>query len=129
MVRIAVDSSPDALALAEIRARTQANLSVDLQENYRVARRLPRGSTRSATTRAISTITSAHRPWADKVRFLVDAALAHDFALRVGVNCGSVDPAKSEQFAADDWLSPMMASAWSTASCWTGWASRGIVFR
>ena len=35
VVRIAVDSKKDADALAEIRQQTQANLSVDLQENYR----------------------------------------------------------------------------------------------
>lgn len=37
VVRIAVDSKKDAEALAEIRRRTKANLSVDLQENYRLA--------------------------------------------------------------------------------------------
>ena len=36
-----------------------------------------------------------NRPWQDKVRFLVDVAGQHDCALRVGVNCGSVDPAKT----------------------------------
>src|SRR6188768_4511145 len=37
VVRIAVDSRKDAEALAEIRQQTKANLSVDLQENYRLA--------------------------------------------------------------------------------------------
>ena len=37
VVRIAVDSRHDAQALAEIRRQTSANLSVDLQENYRLA--------------------------------------------------------------------------------------------
>src|SRR5262245_31974685 len=36
VVRIAVDSRKDAAALAEIRKQTAANLSVDLQENYRL---------------------------------------------------------------------------------------------
>ena len=36
VVRIAVDSNKDAAALAEIRKQTTANLSVDLQENYRL---------------------------------------------------------------------------------------------
>src|SRR4051794_32180763 len=36
VVRIAVDSKKDAEALAEIRKQTKANLSVDLQENYRL---------------------------------------------------------------------------------------------
>ena len=34
VVRIAVDNKKEAAALAEIRKQTQANLSVDLQENY-----------------------------------------------------------------------------------------------
>src|SRR3990172_9537062 len=37
VVRIAVDSHRDAKALRAIRERTAANLSVDLQENYRLA--------------------------------------------------------------------------------------------
>jgi (E)-4-hydroxy-3-methylbut-2-enyl-diphosphate synthase len=51
------------------------------------------------------------KPWQDKVKFIAEVAAAHDCALRVGVNCGSVDPAKKEQFAADDSLGPMLASA------------------
>jgi (E)-4-hydroxy-3-methylbut-2-enyl-diphosphate synthase len=38
IIRIAVDSKKDAQALAEIRARTTANLSVDLQENSPTSR-------------------------------------------------------------------------------------------
>jgi 4-hydroxy-3-methylbut-2-en-1-yl diphosphate synthase IspG/GcpE len=37
VVRIAVDSRRDAEALASIKASTEANLAVDLQENYRMA--------------------------------------------------------------------------------------------
>ena len=37
LVRIAVDSKADVEALAEVRRRTKALLSVDLQENYRLA--------------------------------------------------------------------------------------------
>ncbi|MGH1429002.1 MAG: flavodoxin-dependent (E)-4-hydroxy-3-methylbut-2-enyl-diphosphate synthase, partial [Arenicella sp.] len=37
VVRIAVDNKKDAQALIEIRQQTQAILSVDLQENYRMA--------------------------------------------------------------------------------------------
>src|SRR5512139_1840235 len=37
LVRIAVDSRKDVEALAEVHARTSAVLSVDLQENYRLA--------------------------------------------------------------------------------------------
>src|SRR5882724_11637624 len=40
VVRIAVDNSAEADAIAEIRRQTTANLSVDLQENYRLAERI-----------------------------------------------------------------------------------------
>ena len=112
VVRIAVDSKKDAAALAEIRAATEANLSVDLQENYRLA---------SAVAPHVDKIRynpghlyhhERQKPWQDKVRFLVDVAAANDCAMRVGVNCGSVDPAQQEKFPEDDSISPMLASAW-----------------
>src|SRR3954454_10500545 len=37
VILIVVDSSLDAVGLAEIRRQTAANLAVDLQENYRLA--------------------------------------------------------------------------------------------
>ena len=37
VVRIAVDSKKDAAALPEIRGGSEANLAIDLQENYRLA--------------------------------------------------------------------------------------------
>ena len=112
VVRIAVDSKKDAAALAGIRAATEANLSVDLQENYRLA---------SAVAPHVDKIRynpghlyhhERQKPWQDKVRFLVDVAAANDCAMRVGVNCGSVDPAQQEKFPEDDSISPMLASAW-----------------
>ena len=59
VVRIAADNQSDCRALAEIRRRTAANLSVDLQENYLLAPMRPRGSTRFATIRAIFITTIA----------------------------------------------------------------------
>jgi (E)-4-hydroxy-3-methylbut-2-enyl-diphosphate synthase len=112
VVRIAVDSVKDAEALAEIRRQTQANLSVDLQENYRLA---------SAVAPHVDKIRynpghlyhhEREKPWQDKVKFLVDTAGEHDCAIRVGVNCGSVDPAKIEANGGKDSLAPLLASAW-----------------
>src|SRR4029079_15223837 len=41
VIRIAVDNPKDVVALAEIRkARPNANLSIDLQENYRLAEKV-----------------------------------------------------------------------------------------
>ena len=48
--------------------------------------------TRSATTPATSTTTRRTSRSREKVRFLADVAREHDCAIRVGVNCGSVDP-------------------------------------
>jgi (E)-4-hydroxy-3-methylbut-2-enyl-diphosphate synthase len=52
------------------------------------------------------------KPWQDKVKFIAETAAAHDCALRIGVNCGSVDPDKLGKFPEDDSISPMLASAW-----------------
>ena len=111
VVRIAVDNKREAEALAEIRARTSANLSVDLQESYRLA---------SAVAPHVDKIRynpghlyhhEKEKPWQDKVRFLADVAGENDCAIRVGVNCGSVDPAKATRYEAGDSLSPMLESA------------------
>ena len=94
VVRIAVDTPRDCEALAEIRRRTTANLSVDLQENYRLAADVAPWVDKIRYNPGHLYHHERRRPWQDKVRFLVDVAGKHDCALRVGVNCGSVDPAK-----------------------------------
>ncbi len=95
VVRIAVDTPRDCEALKEIRQRTQANLSVDLQENYRLAAEVAPWVDKIRYNPGHLYHYERNRPWQDKVRFLVDVAGRHDCALRVGVNCGSVDPAKT----------------------------------
>jgi len=117
LVRIAVDSSRDAEALAEIRRRTQANLSVDLQENYRLAAVVAPHVDEVRYNPGHLYHHERTKPWQDKVRFLADVAAENDCAMRVGVNCGSVDPAKIEAAASQssgqrDALLPMLESAW-----------------
>ncbi len=112
VVRIAVDSQKDAEALAEIRKQTTANLSVDLQENYRLAQAVAPHVDKIRYNPGHLYHHEREKPWQDKVRYLAQVAGEHDCALRVGVNCGSVDPAKAEQYGADDDLAPMLASAW-----------------
>jgi (E)-4-hydroxy-3-methylbut-2-enyl-diphosphate synthase len=46
----------------------------------------------------------------DKVAFIAELAQRHDCALRIGVNCGSVDPDKAGRFG-DDSIAPMVESA------------------
>ncbi len=93
VVRIAVDNEKEVAALKQIRAQTDGvTLSVDLQENYRVA--------------------ASVAPWVDKIRYnpghlhhiersksiedkvgwLARIARDNGCAVRIGVNCGSVAP-------------------------------------
>ena len=111
VVRIAVDSGVDAEALAEIRRQTEANLSVDLQENYRLAELVAPHVDKIRYNPGHLYHSQRKLPWQDKVRFLADIAGQHDCAMRVGVNCGSVDPAKRERYSEDDSISPMLESA------------------
>lgn len=112
VVRVAVDSKKDIAALAEIRKQTSANLVVDLQENYRLAELVAPHVDKIRYNPGHLYHHERDKPWQDKVRYLVRLAQDHDLALRVGVNCGSVDPDKKQAFAPDDDLSPMLASAW-----------------
>jgi (E)-4-hydroxy-3-methylbut-2-enyl-diphosphate synthase len=112
VVRIAVDNQKDADALAQVRERTRANLSVDLQENYRLATSVAPHVDKIRYNPGHLYHHEREKPWQDKVRFLVDTAARNDCAIRVGVNCGSVDPAKLEQYAGRDSLAPLLASAW-----------------
>jgi (E)-4-hydroxy-3-methylbut-2-enyl-diphosphate synthase len=111
IVRVAVDTGSDAAALAEIRRRTAANLVVDLQENYRLASRIASWVDKVRYNPGHLYHHEPDCPWQDKVKFLADVAARHDCAMRVGVNCGSVDPAKREQFPPDDVVGAMLASA------------------
>ncbi|OHB82421.1 MAG: 4-hydroxy-3-methylbut-2-en-1-yl diphosphate synthase [Planctomycetes bacterium RBG_16_64_12] len=111
IVRIAVDSHGDAEALAAIRQRTRANLSVDLQEDYRLAADVAPWVDKIRYNPGHLYHHHRDRPWQDKVRLLVEVAVRHDCAIRVGVNCGSVDPAKREKYEPGDSTGPMLQSA------------------
>jgi len=111
VVRIAVDSDKDAEAVAQIRQQTSANLSVDLQENYRLVTKVAPHVDKVRYNPGHLYHHEKTKSWQDKVKFIVEAAVANDCALRVGVNCGSVDPAIKEKFDAHDSIGPMIASA------------------
>jgi (E)-4-hydroxy-3-methylbut-2-enyl-diphosphate synthase len=110
LVRVAVDSTKDVEALAEVRRQTPANLVVDLQESYRLAETVAPHVDKVRYNPGHLWHHEKTKPVADKVRFLVDVARAHDLALRVGVNCGSVDPAIKDRFPEDD-VAAMVESA------------------
>ena len=111
VVRIAVDSKKDAAALMEIRKQTTANLSVDLQENYRLAEVVAPHVDKLRYNPGHLYHHERGKPWQSKVEYLVAVARDQDCAIRVGVNCGSVDPAKKDKYAPDDSIGPMLESA------------------
>ena len=111
LVRVAVDSRKDAETLAEISRRTGANLSVDLQENYRLAEVVAPHVAKIRYNPGHLYHHERSKRWQEKVKYLAGVAAENDCAMRVGVNCGSVDPAKKEKYDDDDSISPMLESA------------------
>ncbi len=111
IVRVAVDNRRDAEALEQIRDQCDANLTVDLQENYRLAAVVAPFVDKIRYNPGHLYHHERSKSVADKVRFLTDIASENDCAIRVGVNSGSVDPAKKHLFDENDAVSPMVDSA------------------
>jgi (E)-4-hydroxy-3-methylbut-2-enyl-diphosphate synthase len=111
VVRVAVDSRKEADALSLINDRTQANLAVDLQENYRLAELVAPFVAKLRYNPGHLYHHERQKPWQEKVRYIAGIAAENNCAIRVGVNCGSVDPDKKEQFDPADSIGPMLASA------------------
>jgi (E)-4-hydroxy-3-methylbut-2-enyl-diphosphate synthase len=111
VVRIALDNEKEVVALKEIRRQAGGiNLSVDLQENYRIADKVaPHVDKIRYNPGHLHHIEKA-KPIREKVRWLVDIAHAHDLAIRIGVNCGSVAPAFIEKYP-NDQLAALVESA------------------
>ncbi len=101
VVRIAVDNPKEAAALKEIRAQTLATLSVDLQENYKVADQVAPFVDKIRYNPGHLHHIEKRKTIPEKVAWLVAVARDHDVAIRVGVNCGSVAPAFLEQYPGD----------------------------
>jgi (E)-4-hydroxy-3-methylbut-2-enyl-diphosphate synthase len=110
LVRVAVDSPRDAEALAVIRRETRATLAVDLQENYRLAEVVAPHVDKIRYNPGHLYHHERNKEWREKVKYLVEVARDHDCAIRVGVNCGSVDPDHVSGNQAADPLAPMLAS-------------------
>jgi (E)-4-hydroxy-3-methylbut-2-enyl-diphosphate synthase len=116
VVRVAIDSMKDAEALMEIRKQVSGNLSVDLQENYRLAEVIAPYVDKIRYNPGHLYHHEQTKPWQQKVDYLVRVARDHDCAMRIGVNCGSVDPAVKARFGETDSISPMLESAWEHCS-------------
>ena len=112
VIRIAIDTAKDVDALAEVRAaRPNANLVIDLQENYRLAERVAPFVQKLRYNPGHLYHIERDKPIRDKVAYLVGVARAHGCAIRIGVNAGSVDPEKLDKYPKEDSISPMIDSA------------------
>ncbi len=117
VIRIAVDNPKDVTALAEIRAaRPNANLVIDLQENYRLAEKVAPYVQKLRYNPGHLYHIEREKTVGEKVRYLVDIARAHGCAMRIGVNAGSVDPEKVAKYDREDSITPMLDSAFEHCS-------------
>ena len=102
IVRIAVDNEKDAAALKEIRAQTKGVvLSVDLQENYKVADKVAPHVDKIRYNPGHLHHIDKRKTVPEKVKWLVEVARDNDVAIRIGVNCGSVAPSFLEKYPGD----------------------------
>ena len=111
VVRVACDSKKDVDGLAEVAARVEANYAVDLQENYRLAERIAPHVQKLRYNPGHLYHHEREKPWQEKVKYIAGIAGENDCAIRVGVNCGSVDPAKAAKYDLQDSIGPMLESA------------------
>ncbi|QQR80044.1 MAG: (E)-4-hydroxy-3-methylbut-2-enyl-diphosphate synthase [Deltaproteobacteria bacterium] len=102
LIRIAIDSDKDVEALRILRAQTDAILVVDLQESYRLAEVLAPLVQKIRYNPGHLHHHEKQKSKRDKVAWIVEQAVKHNCALRVGVNCGSVDPEWLEKFPDSD---------------------------
>ncbi len=110
IVRIAVDNDKDVEALREIRRQTDAVLSVDLQENYRLAAAVGPLVDKIRYNPGHLHHVEKDKSIPDKVAWLVSVARDTDCAIRIGVNCGSVAPEFLERHP-NDQLEAIVQSA------------------
>src|SRR6266403_2519172 len=111
IVRIAMDSEKEIPALKEIRAQTKGIvLSVDLQENYKIADRGAPHVDKIRYNPGHLHHIEKKKNIEQKVKWLVDIARENDLAIRVRVNCGSVAPAFIARYPGDQ-LAAIVESA------------------
>ena len=113
IVRIAMDSEKEIPALKEIRAQTKGVvLSVDLQENYKIADRVAPHVDKIRYNPGHLHHIEKSKTVEQKVKWLVDVARDNDVAVRIGVNCGSVAPAFLEKYPGDQLAAIVESAAW-----------------
>lgn len=92
IIRLAVDNKEDVECLKEIRKETNANLSIDLQENYLLAKEVVPYVQKIRYNPGHLYHIEREKSISDKVKELVDVAGSYNCAIRIGVNFGSLDP-------------------------------------
>jgi len=110
LVRIAVDSKKDVEALAEVARVARVPLSVDLQENYRLAELVAPFVQKVRYNPGHLHHHEREKPIVEKVAWLAETARKYGVALRVGVNAGSIAPEYDERFP-DDHVAAIVACA------------------
>ncbi len=116
IVRIAVDNEKDAAALKEIRSQTKGVvLSVDLQENYKVADKVAPHVDKIRYNPGHLHHIDKKRTVPEKVKWLVEVARDNNLAIRIGVNCGSVAPAFLEKYPGDQLKAIVESAAYHCA--------------
>ena len=102
VIRIAVDNDADVVALETLRKKFPNPIfSVDLQENYRLALKVAPLVNKIRYNPGHLYHLDKDKSILQKVEFIVDAAKSYDCAIRIGVNCGSIDPEYKEKFKED----------------------------
>jgi len=102
VIRIAVDSDADVAALQTLREKfPNPVLSVDLQENYKLAPKVAPLVNKVRYNPGHLFHLEKDKSIREKVEFIIDAARAHGCAIRIGVNCGSIDPDYKEKYKDD----------------------------
>jgi (E)-4-hydroxy-3-methylbut-2-enyl-diphosphate synthase len=109
IIRIAVDTPRDLLALKEVYKSSTVPLSIDMQENWRIAEDVAPYVDKIRYNPGHLHHLEKDMPVLEKVRWLTDVAKKNDLAIRIGVNGGSVDPAYLEKY--DDEEEAIVASA------------------
>ncbi|MCL4133402.1 UNVERIFIED_CONTAM: hypothetical protein GTU68_059897 [Idotea baltica] len=101
LIRIAVDTKSDVEALRILRSETDALLSVDLQENYRLAADVAPLVDKIRYNPGHLHHHEKSLSVKEKVAFIVDCARSNGCAIRIGVNAGSIAPEYKERFGDD----------------------------
>ncbi len=102
IIRIAVDNEKDIEALKILREKfPDSTWSVDLQENYKLAPLVAPWVDKIRYNPGHLFHLEKDKSIREKVQFIVEAARENQCALRIGVNCGSVDPDYKEKYKND----------------------------